>query len=209
MSQPRCSLSLTYFLPRTCCRLTNFVFCLHVLAVFPAWGQNTNSIMTETGLLFSSMFPGNLTVPDTKLVPTKCLWDKFGFGIQSSSWDVIPFGGKPSQMLSFMQSSSGCLFLQEFFPSLLSQNWYPVYSFIYSGMSLVLRLALLPCKEHPKARNSSGSTHGIQLLAECPFHVNLCAYLLQCKREASGSLSTLGEVRASWRRYCHLDTGEK
>lgn len=102
MSQPHCSLSLTYFLPRTCCRLTNFVFCLHVLAVFPARGQNTNSIMTETGLLFSSMFPGNLTVPDTKQVPTKCLWDKFGFGIQSSSWDVIPFGGKPSQMLSFM-----------------------------------------------------------------------------------------------------------
>lgn len=121
MSQPCYSLSLTYFLPRTRCRLTNFVFCLHVLAVFPAQGQNTNSIMTETGLLFSSMFPGNITVPDTKQVPNKAFGISLGLEF-SLELGVIPLVGKPSQMLSFMQSSSGCLFLQEFLPSLLSQN---------------------------------------------------------------------------------------
>lgn len=196
MSQPCYSLSLTYFLPRTRCRLTNFVFCLHVLAVFPAQGQNTNSIMTETGLLFSSMFPGNITVPDTKQVPNKCLWDKFGFGIQSRIgmsflWWVNPLKCYPlcKALLgasSFRNSSLLCSVR-------ISIQWTALF---IPGYHWFLDLHFFSYKEHPKAKNSSGSTHGVQLLAKRLFHVNLCAYLLQCKRGASGSFSTFGEVRS-------------
>lgn len=122
-SQPCCSFSLPYFLPRIHHCLTNFLFCLCVSAAFPALSQNRfNNGRSRGLLLISSMFPGNITNPDTKQVPTKCLRNKFGFGIQSSSWDIITLVGKPSQMLPFIQSSSGCLFLQESFPALLSQN---------------------------------------------------------------------------------------